>query len=92
MARDKAWSAEFHRRMAEYDAARGIQHVTAASLPAAEGPHPDDSLGLEQAARREWESSAALRVEFGDSFERYLAFYKADRKGSVKILGRGRQA
>ena len=55
--------------------------------PAGE-PSPHDSLGLEQAARREWETNAAIRVEFGDSFERYLAFYKADRKGLVKIFGR----
>ena len=89
MARDKAWSAEYHRRMAEYDAARGIQHVTAASLPpAAEEPHPGDSLGLERAARQQWESSAALRVEFGDSFERYLGFYKEDKRGLVKIISR----
>ena len=68
--------------------ARGIQHVTAASLPAAEEPHPGDSLGLERAARQQWESSPAFRVEFGDSFECYLGFYKADKRGLVKIISR----
>ena len=88
MARDKAWSAEFHRRMAEYDAARGIQHVTAASRPPAAEASPDDSLGFERFARDEWQRNASIRLEFGDCFERYLAFYKADRKGLVKILSR----
>ena len=36
MARDKAWAAEFHRRMEEFDAARGIKH--AAPLPPRRGP------------------------------------------------------
>ena len=59
-----------------------------ASGPTADEPHPGDSLGLIQAARRNWEQSAALRVEFGDSFERYLAFYKADKRGAVRIISR----
>lgn len=78
----------FDRHMKEANAARGIEHAASAPLPATGAPHPNDSLGLEQAARRKWESDPSLRVEFGDSFERYLAFYKADRKGLVKILSR----
>lgn len=85
MAMTEAERAEFRRRMSEYDEAHGIRRP--APLPAEE-PHPGDSLGLIQAAKREWEQSPALRVEFGDSFERYLAFFKADSKGLVKILSR----
>ena len=67
--------------------ARGEEIMARFSTSGADEPSPGDSR-LERAARRQWESSADLRVEFGDSFERYLAFYKADRKGLVKILGR----
>jgi hypothetical protein len=88
VARDAAWAAEFHRRMEEFDSSHGIGRAAAAPLRPAEEPHPGDSLGLERAARQQWESSAALRVEFGDSFERYLAFFKADNRGAVKIISR----
>ena len=87
MARDKAWSAEFHQRMAEYDAARGIQHVPAASFTAAEEPSPHDSLGIERAARAEWERSAAIRAEF-TCLEAYVAFRRAEARGLVKIISR----
>jgi len=35
-----------------------------------------------------WDGNAELRAEFGDVYERYEAFLKADKKGLVKILSR----
>jgi hypothetical protein len=87
----EAQRAEFRRRMEEFNGARGIGR-TAASRPPAEEPSAYDSLGLEQAARRAWQADPALRVEFGDSFERFAAFYRADKKGLVRIYGRSRES
>jgi hypothetical protein len=84
----EAQRAEFKRRMEEFDAARGIRRAPAATLPAEE-PHPGDSLGLIEAARRKWESDPQLRVEFRDSFERYLAFFRANARGLVRIYRGG---
>lgn len=85
MARDKPpWVAEFRQRMAAYDEVHGINRPTTA--PAVEDPPlPGDSYGAVQAARAEWERSPAIRAEF-ESFERFLAFRKADAKGLIKIL------
>lgn len=69
-----------------------MARFSAASGPAGEPPLPGDTYGLVQAARRAWESDPKLRVEFGDSFERYLAYAKAEARGAVRIFGRGRGA
>jgi hypothetical protein len=91
MAMTEAQREQFTRQMQEYNASHGIGRRAPAPLPAEE-PHPGDSLGLIDAARRQWQADPQLRVEFGDSFERYLAFFRADKKGLVKIYGRGRGA
>ena len=67
---------------------RAIMARFAESRAPAGEPSPHDSLGLIEAARRNWEADPSLRVEFGDDFARYAAFYRADKKGLVKIFGR----
>jgi ClpP class serine protease len=60
-----------------------------AELPA---PIPTDDSATgegsdpEAAARRTWESDAALRAEFSGDFERYQAFQNATASGRVRIL------
>lgn len=92
MARDTAWAAEFHRRMEEYDSSRGIGRAAVAPLRPVEELSPGDTFGIEARTRDAWARSPELRAEFGDCYERYLAFTKADRKGLIRILGRGRGA
>jgi hypothetical protein len=85
MARDTAWSAEFHRRMEEYDSSRGIGRADAAPLrPVAEPSR--DLYGIEERTREAWARSPELRAEFG-SYECYLAYSRAEAKGLVRILG-----
>lgn len=44
----------------------------------------------EASMRREWDSSAELRAEFGNNFARYSAFAEADARGLVKIFSQPR--
>jgi len=46
------------------------------------------NLPLEQRAKAEWDKTPALREEFSDSFDAYLAFAKNQEAGRVKILRR----
>lgn len=71
---------------------RGEEIMARTSRAPADEPHPHDSLGLIEAARRNWESDPSLRVEFRGDFARYAAFYRAEAKGLVKILAPGRRA
>jgi capsid assembly protease len=48
----------------------------------------DAALPLEERCKRAWDRDPNLRAEFGDRYESYLAFSRADAKGSVKILRR----
>jgi hypothetical protein len=43
---------------------------------------------IEDRARHAWDKDASLRTEFGNSFERYLAFAKADESGRARILNK----
>lgn len=52
------------------------------ATPAAE----DASQPLEARAKAAWDASAALQAEFGGSFTRYLAFRRADDRGSVRLF------
>jgi hypothetical protein len=87
MARDKAWAAEFHQRMEEYDASRGIGRAAAAPLRLEAEPSSHDLYGIEERCRSEWASSPALRAEF-TSLEAYTAFRRAETRGAVKIISR----
>ena len=50
-------------------------------------PLPGDDYATVQAARAEWERSAAIRAEF-TCLEAYMAFKKAEARGAVKIISR----
>ena len=43
---------------------------------------------IEDRAKQAWERDSNLRAEFGNSFERYLAFAKADESGRARILNK----
>ena len=43
---------------------------------------------IEDRAKHAWDKDPDLRAEFGDSFERYLAFAKADEAGRARILNK----
>lgn len=89
MARDTAWGAEFQRRMREYDESRGVARPAVVPVGPEDPPLPGDSYGAVKAARQEWEASAKLRQEFGDCFDRFLAFKRADARGLIRIFSRG---
>jgi hypothetical protein len=59
--------------------------------PSSGPPSPHDTFGVEQAARREWESSPSIRAEF-TQWEAFLAYRRAEARGAVRILGRNRGA
>lgn len=48
----------------------------------------DPNLPVEERAKAEWDKDPGLRAEFGNNFNSYLAFKKADEAGVVKIHGR----
>jgi hypothetical protein len=50
-------------------------------------PLRGDDYATVQAARAEWERSAAIRAEF-TSLEAYTAFRKAETRGLVRIISR----
>jgi len=41
---------------------------------------------VRDAAGRQWADSAELRAEFGNDFDKYLAFRAAEAAGRVKML------
>ena len=43
---------------------------------------------IEDRAKHAWDKDPSLRAEFGNSFERYLAFAKADESGRARILNK----
>jgi signal peptide peptidase SppA len=48
----------------------------------------DPNLPLEEKAKAAWDKNPALREEFKDKFDAYLAFEKNVAAGRIKILGR----
>lgn len=68
------------------DAPRPVAHAVAPDLEA--GATADAALPLEERCKRAWDRDPKLRAEFGDRYESYLAFSKAEERGSVKILRR----
>jgi capsid assembly protease len=64
------------------DAPRPVMHAAAPDHEAA----ADSALPLDERCKRAWDRDPNLRAEFGDNFDRYLAFTKASEKGKVKIL------
>ena len=68
------------------DAPPPVTHAVAPDLEAA--ANADAALPLEERCKRAWDRDPNLRAEFGDQYESYLAFSRADAKGRVKILRR----
>lgn len=48
----------------------------------------DENAPVEDRCKTEWDASATLRTEFGNSFESYLAYSKAQESGRVKVLNK----
>jgi hypothetical protein len=48
-----------------------------------------DTFGLEEICAREWASNPLIRDEFRE-LARYVAYRRAEARGLVRILGRGR--
>lgn len=66
----------------------GPAPAPAAAVPAPAVPAADASLPLEARAKAAWDGDPRLRGEFGDSFERYLAYAKANESGRVRLLSK----
>lgn len=65
----------------------GQAPAPAAAAPPPAGPAAEDaSQPLEARAKAAWDASADLQAEFGGSFPRYLAFRKAEDRGSVRLF------
>lgn len=75
-----------HLKAHRDDAPKPVTHAVAPDLEAA--ANADAALPLEERCKRAWERDPNLRAEFGERFESYLAFSRAEAKGSVKILRR----
>lgn len=75
-----------HLKAIKDDAPRPVTHAVAPELEAAAAA--DAALPLEDRCKRAWDRDPNLRAEFGDRYESYLAFSRAEEKGSVKILRR----
>jgi capsid assembly protease len=75
-----------HLKAIAADAPPPVVHAVAPDREAATAA--DAALPLEERCKRAWDSDPKLRAEFGDRFESYLAFSRAEAKGSVKIFRR----
>jgi ClpP class serine protease len=75
-----------HLKAMADDAPRPVAHTVAPDPHA--GAAADAALPLEERCKRAWDRDANLRAEFGGRLESYLAFSRAEEKGSVKILRR----
>ncbi len=45
-----------------------------------------DVMGVEAEAKKDWEMSADLRMEFENDFETFLALRLAEARGQIRIL------
>lgn len=73
-----------HLKALKGDAPAPVAHTVAPDREAAAAA--DAALPLEERCKRAWESDPKLRAEFGDRYEAYLSFSRAEAKGRVKIL------
>jgi len=65
------------------DSVESVDHADASDD--ATGTAGSDNKPIEETAKEAWEKDGKLRAEFGDKFEAYLSFMKANSKGAVKI-------
>jgi capsid assembly protease len=73
---------QLHLQAIATDAPRPVAHAAAPDFESL----TDSALPIEERCKRQWARDPKLRAEFGDRFESYLAFSKAESKGRVKIL------
>lgn len=52
------------------------------------GGNSEGEKPIEEQAKADWDKDAKLRAEFGNSFDRYLAWAKAEKEGRARILGK----
>ena len=80
---------EIRANRATAQPAAAAESVDAAARAAAK-PAPEEeaeaNLPLEQRCEAKWGRDPALRAEFADSFEAYLAFERANSAGQVRVL------
>lgn len=75
-----------HLKHIKDDAPPPVAHAVAPDPAPAAIAEAD--LPLEERCKRAWDRDPKLRAEFGDRFESYVAFTKAEEKGSVRIFSR----
>ena len=75
-----------HLKHIAADAPPPVAHAVAPDPQAAAAA--DAALPLEERCKLAWDRDPSLRAEFGDRYESYLAFTKAQERGAVKILRR----
>ena len=76
-------AAERKNRQASLDAQR--EDAPAPVKPQAEQEQPQQATG-EDAWKAEFEKNEALRAEFGGNLNAFLAFKKAEAKGTIRIM------
>jgi hypothetical protein len=59
----------------------------AAAEAAAKKPE-DKTLPVEERAKAVWDASVEIRAEFSGKYETFLAYYKAEDAGTVKVIGK----
>jgi ClpP class serine protease len=72
---------QLHLRAIAEDGAPRVPHAVTPDRETA-----DPSFPIEERCKREWDRDAGLRAEFGDNFNSYLAYSRANEKGRVKIF------
>jgi hypothetical protein len=79
VAEDARFQAEMKKTAdARVMAAKAASRATTATKPIATKADPAS----------QWEADAALRAEFGDNKERWLAFAKAEAAGSIRLFSK----
>jgi capsid assembly protease len=73
---------QLHLRAMSEEAAPRVPHAVAPD----DGLAADPYLPVEERCKGEWDRDPKLRAEFGDNFNSYLAFSRANEKGRVKIF------
>jgi hypothetical protein len=70
-------------------AADAIKPIAQPASPVADGDGIDPNLPVEEKAKQRWDKSPAIRDEFNNNFNSYLAWMKADEAGYARILKKG---
>jgi len=95
----KTTAADLALQMVKADKAAGGKALSAraadddlVAVPAAQPAQgaatlPDDAP-IEDRAKAEWDKNANVRSEFGNDFDSYLAFRKAEDRGAARVLRR----